>query len=111
MHTDLKLDRARLHCRKVKGDASGKIRELVVLRGPANESSVRLDRTTGRLLTLAVDRLPLPELSAPTKGWPALAGLERIARNQGEIPAEETASPLVHPDQLFLFGREVGGGA
>ena len=31
--------------------------------------------------------------------------------HEGEMPAEEGPEPLVHPDQLFLFGREVGGEA
>jgi excisionase family DNA binding protein len=27
---------------------------------------------------------------------------------EGELPPDAAREPLVHPDQLFLFGREVG---
>lgn len=28
--------------------------------------------------------------------------------HEGELPADGSREPAVHPDQLFLFGREVG---
>ena len=31
-----------------------------------------------------------------------------IMHHEGERPPDGAREPLVHPDQLFLFGREVG---
>jgi|TARA_B100000809_G_scaffold107609_1_gene106111 excisionase family DNA binding protein len=30
--------------------------------------------------------------------------------HEGELPADGSREPLLHPDQLFLFAREVGRG-
>jgi excisionase family DNA binding protein len=31
-----------------------------------------------------------------------------LQHHEGELPADGSREPTVHPDQLFLFGREVG---
>jgi len=122
LHADLKLDRARVRCRTVAGSANKDVREFVVFRQPVHESAVRLDRITGRMVTLEVDRLPVPELPAPAKGWPGIGKLEHIARTQGELPKEATLRRAdyidksddglragLHPYARLLFEHEVEG--
>ncbi len=94
----LKHDQVRLHCGKRSVEGDQVLHDLTLLRMPPHESTVRIDRITGRLLTLSIERLPIPQLTAPGSGWPSLKTLEKAARAQAEIPADAQVTQARYVD-------------
>jgi hypothetical protein len=108
LHNKLKLDQVRVRCGKRTMQGDHAIREVTLFRLPAHESSVRIDSFTGRLLTLSVDRLPIPELAKPRGGWPSLVDLTEIARAEAEVPADASlvkAHYVTGSDNGLMVGR------
>ena len=122
LHKVLKLGQARIRCGARKTEGTHVIREVTLFKMPPHESSVRLDAFTGRMLSLNVDRLPIPELKPPKGGWPSLASLLPIAQKEGEIPADSKLVKATyiastddgmpageHPYAQFVFEHVVEG--
>jgi hypothetical protein len=88
LQPQLKKGTVRIRCGPLK--RRGKVVERIVriMRQPAHELEVRLDRVTGRLWGLDVPLLPIPHLYPPKGGWPGYRAIEKAARAQGELDAE-----------------------
>ncbi|GEM_PF-3406236 len=122
LHKDLKLDKVRIRCGKAYHDGKSTVRPLRLFRMPTHESLVRLDRFNGRLVSIEVDRMPIPRLKVPAGGWQKLGAVEKVARREGEVPSEASlviAEHVVdsdsglpagaHPFARFVFEHVVEG--
>ena len=85
---DLKKGRVFIRCGPVRTVGKGKERVLRIMRRPAHETEVRLDRVSGRLWGLDLPLLPIPQLFPPKGGWPKYAAVEKAVRAQGELDPE-----------------------
>ena len=85
---DLEKGRVRIRCGPISQQGKGKERVLRIMRQPAHEVEVRLDRVTGRLWGLDLPLLPIPRLYPPKGGWPKYPAVEEAVRAQGELDPE-----------------------
>lgn len=108
LSNDLKLDKVRVRCGPRTQHENVDFRPVSLLRMPPVESSIRLNRADGRLVSLHVQRLPIPRLAHPKAGWPALGALERIARTQAEIPSD---AALTRADTIDTTDSGLAAGA
>ncbi len=88
LQAELKKGTLRIRCGPLKRRGRIVERAVRIMRQPAHELEVRLDRVTGRLWALDVPLLPIPHLYPPKGGWPDYRAIEKAARAQGELDTQ-----------------------